>query len=156
MTAFSSCCKADATIRQSDGIDGVAVFRRANISAHTEAVPASTGITLRTRTPSSLTFHVEHIKAPQPIGADPLDNLPLVCPDCNRSKVPNLVTLDPETRASVQLFHPRRDQWEGHFDSLGTRFIGKTAAGTATIHLLQRNSVELVEMRAERQALKEM
>ena len=103
-----------------------------------------------------MSFQIEHIEARQHNADDSLDNLALACPDCNRSKGPNLATLDPETRAPVRLFHPRRDQWEGHFEYLGARFIGKTAAGTATIHLLQGNSVELVEMRAERQALKEM
>ena len=103
-----------------------------------------------------LTFHIEHIEARQHVADDSLDNLALACPDCNRSKGPNLVTLDPETRALVPLFHPRRDPWDDHFEYHGPHLFGKTTTGTATIRLLQMNSEERVEVRAELQAAGEM
>lgn len=103
-----------------------------------------------------LTFHVEHIEARQHITDDSLDNLALACPDCNRSKGPNLVTLDPDTRALVPLFHPRRDPWDDHFEYHGSHLFGKTSTGMATIRLLQMNSEERVELRTELQAAGEM
>ncbi|MCF7959956.1 MAG: HNH endonuclease [Pirellula sp.] len=50
---------------------------------------------------------------------DSIDNLALACPDCNRQKGPNLATLDPATREIVLLFHPRKDEWNYHFEFEG-------------------------------------
>jgi hypothetical protein len=96
-----------------------------------------------------LTFHVEHIHAQQPIVDDSPENLALACPDCNRHKGPNLTTIAPETRQIVPLFHPRRQRWEDHFELQGPMILGRTAIGTATVGLLQMNSVDRVQMRAE-------
>lgn len=63
-----------------------------------------------------LTFHVEHILAQQHPQDDSLENLALTCPDCNRHKGPNLTTFIPGTREIIALFHPRKDQWEEHFE----------------------------------------
>jgi len=98
-----------------------------------------------------LTFHIEHIEAQQHITDDSLDNLALACPDCNRRKGTNLVTLIPATRVLVRLFHPRRDIWNHHFEYRGAILIWLTQAGEATIRLLQINTVERIEMRAELQ-----
>jgi len=98
-----------------------------------------------------LTFHIEHIEAQQHITDDSPDNLSLACPDCNRHKGPNLVTLHPLTRALVRLFHPRRDIWNHHFEYRGAVLAGLTSVGEATIRLLQINTVDRVEMRAELQ-----
>ena len=80
---------------------------------------------------------------------DSPENLGLACPDCNRHTGPNLVTLDSLTREIVRLFHPRRDVWENHFEYSGAILEGRTPVGHATIRLLQINTVERVEMRAE-------
>jgi HNH endonuclease len=96
-----------------------------------------------------LTFHIEHIEAQQHVEDDTPENLALACPDCNRHKGPNLVTLDSLTREIVPLFHPRRDVWEDHFRYDGAILEGRSAVGEATIRLLQINTVERVEMRAE-------
>ena len=101
-------------------------------------------------------FHVEHIEAQQHIADDSLDNLALACPDCNRYKGPNLTTLDLQTREIVRLFHPRVDQWEDHFEFRGAIIIGRSVVGEATLRLLQINTVERVEMRAELPAAGEM
>ncbi len=95
------------------------------------------------------TFHVEHIEARQHIVDDTPDNLALACPDCNRHKGPNLTTLDPISREIVGLFHPRQDAWEDHFESVAAIILGKTMVGDATIRLLQMNTEDRVEMRAE-------
>ena len=53
------------------------------------------------------------------------------------------------TREIVRLFHPRRDVWENHFEYSGAILEGRSPVGLATIRLLQINTVERVEMRAE-------
>ena len=98
-----------------------------------------------------LTFHVEHVQAQQHVDDDSLENLALACPDCNRHKGPNLTTIDPQSRSIIRLFHPRQDEWDSHFEYRGTILVGLTSIGEATIRLLQINSVERVEMRAELQ-----
>ena len=98
-----------------------------------------------------LTFHVEHVQAQQHVEDDSLENLALACPDCNRHKGPNLTTIDPQSRSIIRLFHPRQDEWDSHFEYRGTILVGLTSIGEATIRLLQINSVERVEMRAELQ-----
>ena len=98
---------------------------------------------------SFLTFHIEHVQAQQHVEDDSLENLALACPDCNRHKGPNLTTIDPQTRLIVRLFHPRQDVWDAHFEYRGAILVGRTLVGEATIRLLQMNTVERVEMRAE-------
>jgi hypothetical protein len=95
------------------------------------------------------TFHVEHVQAQQHILDNSLDNLALACPDCNRHKGPNLTTIDPWTRKLVRLFDPRRDIWEEHFEFQGPVIVGLTDVGEATARLLQFNTDERVEIRAE-------
>ena len=96
-----------------------------------------------------LTFHIEHIHAQQHVLNDSPENLALACPDCNYRKGPNLTTLDSRTREIVVLFHPRHDKWNDHFEYRGAILIGLSPVGEATIRLLQMNTVEQVEMRAE-------
>ena len=103
-----------------------------------------------------LSFHVEHIEAQQHVVDDSPENLALACPDCNRHKGPNLVTLDQLTRVLVRLFHPRRDSWNAHFEYRGAILAGLTPVGHATVRLLQMNTVERIEMRAELLSLGEM
>ena len=98
-----------------------------------------------------LTFHIEHVQAQQHVEDDSLENLALACPDCNRHNGPNLTTIDPQTRLIVRLFHPRQDEWDSHFEYRAALIVGRTSVGEATIRLLQMNSVERVEMRAELQ-----
>jgi hypothetical protein len=96
-----------------------------------------------------LTFHIEHIQAKQHIHDESLDNLALACPDCNRYKGPNLATLDPQTREVTLLFHPRKDNWNDHFEFEGFFIRGITPIGIATERLLKFNLEERVELRAE-------
>lgn len=96
---------------------------------------------------SELLFHVEHIIPRQHGGADDLDNSALACPDCNLLKGPNLTAIDPRTRRTVRLFHPRRDKWPQHFARRGPRIVGKTAMGRATVSLLKMNSPQRIRIR---------
>ena len=69
---------------------------------------------------SELRHHVEHIIAKQHGGSDDSDNLA-----------------------------PRRDRWSGHFSFEGVRGSGLTAAGRATVHVLDLNDARWLELRAE-------
>lgn len=103
-----------------------------------------------------LAFHIEHIQAQQHVLDDSLDNLALACPDCNFHKGPNLTTLDLLSRELVVLFHPRCDRWDDHFEYQGAFIVGRTRVGEATIRLLQMNTPDRIEMRAELQASGDM
>ena len=61
-------------------------------------------------------FHVEHIQPISNGGASELENLAWCCPGCNLTKGDRVEGPDPESRAMVRLFHPRRDRWAEHFD----------------------------------------
>lgn len=94
-------------------------------------------------------FHLEHIVARQHGGSMDLENLAWACHRCNRHKGTNLTGFDPDTRAVVLLFHPRRDSWPEHFALDGIRLCGLTPVGRATVWLLQVNTERRLERRAE-------
>lgn len=93
-------------------------------------------------------FHVEHIVAKQHGGTDALPNLALACSRCNRTKGPNLSSLDPSTGQMVRLFHPRQDSWDAHFEFQGATIVGLTPEGRATVELLKMNEPKRVRTRA--------
>jgi hypothetical protein len=94
-------------------------------------------------------FHVEHVIPRQHGGDDDPANLALACHHCNLHKGTNLSGIDPETGTIVPLFHPRRDDWDSHFERRGIRVAGRTAAGRATVEVLNMNATARLELRAE-------
>ena len=50
----------------------------------------------------------------------------------------------------IRLFHPRRQQWQDHFQwsADGTEILGLTACGRATVTALQLNRPELIGARS--------
>jgi hypothetical protein len=94
-------------------------------------------------------FHVEHIVAKQHGGDDDIENLGWACSRCNHRKGTNLSSRDPETGATVELFHPRGQIWSDHFALRGARIIGKTAIGRATVRLLDMNNSRRIRLRRE-------
>ena len=92
-------------------------------------------------------FHVEHIVAKQHGGTDALSNLALACSRCNRTKGPNLFSLDPATGQMARLFHPRQDSWDAHFKFQGATIVGLTPEGHATVELLKMNEPKRVRTR---------
>lgn len=94
-------------------------------------------------------FHLDHIIAEQHAGPDDPANLAWACQRCNLSKGTNLSAVDPDSAQVVRLFHPRADRWERHFTIERDRIVGVTAAGRATVWLLQMNTAERMELRAE-------
>lgn len=93
-------------------------------------------------------LHVEHIIPRIHGGRDDLDNLALACIDCNLHKGTNLTGIDPETNELTALFHPRRQEWEDHFEWQGIYLVGKTGTGRTTIRVLNINSEDQVALRS--------
>ena len=98
--------------------------------------------------PPLAALHVEHIIPKTHGGSDDIDNLALACIDCNLHKGTNLTGIDPETSAVTQLFHPRHQAWEDHFEWQGIYLAGKTATGRTTIRVLNINSEDQVALRS--------
>src|SRR5436309_10717074 len=93
-------------------------------------------------------LHIEHIIPKVHGGTDGLDNLALACIDCNLHKGTNLTGIDPETNRVTELFHPRRQGWDEHFELQGIYLVGKTAIGRTTIRVLNMNSEDQVALRS--------
>ena len=53
-----------------------------------------------------------------------------------------MAAIDPDADVVVRLFHPRRDRWADHFHLAGEYIESRTAAGKATVRLLQPNASE--------------
>lgn len=100
-------------------------------------------------------FHVEHTVPRQHGGSDDPADLALACDRCNAYKGPNLTSIDPETRAVVALFNPRKDIWSEHFATRAGHIVGLTAIGRATVRLLNMNAARRVELRAAWEELRE-
>ena len=94
-------------------------------------------------------FTVEHIYPKSRGGSTTLDNLAFACAGCNGYKATRTHALDPETGATVPLFHPRRQRWVDHFrwSEDSTHVIGLTPTGRATVEALRLNRSGLVNLR---------
>jgi len=78
-------------------------------------------------------------------GDDNPANLAWSCQSCNLGKSCNLSGwLKGEI---ITLFHPRRQKWNRHFHWTGPRLVGKTKCGRATIHVLNINADDRVDLR---------
>jgi hypothetical protein len=86
------------------------------------------------------TFHLDHVIPEMAGGAKVFDNLALACIHCSLRKGARMMAVDPKTRRSVRLFHPRQQQWNHHFRWSGNELIGITATGRATMDALALNS----------------
>ncbi len=93
-------------------------------------------------------LHIEHVVPKIHGGTDDLDNLALACIDCNLHKGTNLTGIDPQTNEVTELFHPRRQSWDDHFEWRGIHLIGKTAVGRTTIRVLSMNSEDQIALRS--------
>jgi hypothetical protein len=95
------------------------------------------------------TLEIEHVVPKAAGGDNDESNLWLACPLCNGFKSSQVRCTDPRTAQTVALFHPRNDRWSHHFhwSRDGTRIIGKTACGRATVIALQLNNLTAVTVR---------
>ena len=98
-----------------------------------------------------LTFHIEHIIAKQHLDDDINDPnlLALACNRCNAYKGTNLTSIDPDTKAIVAVYNPRKDRWLDHFHAQHGEIVGRTPTGRATVRLLRMNAPQRVELREE-------
>lgn len=96
-------------------------------------------------------FECEHITPESAGGQTSRENLWLSCPSCNRFKGVKVTAFDPDTKISVPLFNPRTHNWFEHFQwsADGTRIIGRTAIGRATVEALRLNHSWWIECRTE-------
>src|SRR5437868_13279417 len=76
-------------------------------------------------------FEVEHIVPPGRGGTDDDSNRALSCRRCNVFKRDNLDGLDPQTGKTADLFNPRTQIWDEHFEvDLKTgRIVALTPSG---------------------------
>jgi 5-methylcytosine-specific restriction endonuclease McrA len=93
-------------------------------------------------------LHIEHIIPRSHGGSDDADNLALACIDCNLHKGTNLTGIDPESNQLTVLFHPRKHEWNEHFEWRGIYLIGKTAIGRTTVRVLNINSEDQLLLRS--------
>ena len=93
-------------------------------------------------------LHVEHIIPKVHGGTDDIENLALACIDCNLHKGTNLTGIDPRTSRLTELFHPRRQHWDEHFELQGVYLVAKTAIGRTTIRVLDMNSDDQIALRS--------
>ena len=86
-------------------------------------------------------LEIDHIVPVAKNGSDDEKNLWLACRMCNNFKGTQTHAFDPITGQEIRLFNPRRQSWKQHFswDEEGTRIIGRTPCGRATIIALQLN-----------------
>lgn len=96
-------------------------------------------------------LELDHIIPIAKGGTDAEDNLWLACRLCNGFKGMQTHARDPWTSRRVRLFDPRRQRWARHFlwSDDGTRIIGRTACGRATVVALQLNHVIAMMVRRE-------
>jgi 5-methylcytosine-specific restriction endonuclease McrA len=97
------------------------------------------------------TLHVEHIIPVAGGGTNAEENLCLSCAWCNLSKGAKTEEIDPHTGTLTSLYHPRKENWEDHFEwdvNDLTVLRGKTATGRATIIALDMNSNQFINARA--------
>jgi hypothetical protein len=95
----------------------------------------------------------DHIFAEKHGGPTIAENLALACAYCNRHKGSDMSSLDPLTQKPVCLFHPRNQQWRRHFRLNGPRIEPLTAAGRATVMLLQFNVPDRIQNRLDLMAM---
>ncbi len=93
------------------------------------------------------TLHIEHIRPSKHGGSDEESNLCLACIDCNLHKGSNQTGIDPETDIITELFHPRLQKWNDHFQWNGLNIVGRTDTGRTTVRVLCMNGEERVELR---------
>jgi hypothetical protein len=88
-------------------------------------------------------LEIEHTIPRAKGGSTAEENLYLACRLCNNFKGVQTEATDPSTGAVVPLFDPRRQSWSDHFSwsDDGTRILGRTACGRATIVALKLNNV---------------
>ncbi len=94
-------------------------------------------------------MEIEHLVPEALGGATEEENLWLACSLCNRHKGCRTTAEDPASGQMVPLFNPRAQPWKEHFswEGSGTRILGVTAVGRATVSALNLNRPPLLKAR---------
>ncbi len=94
-------------------------------------------------------MHIEHIIPLARNGTSEESNLWLSCAWCNSFKGIQIEAIDPLSRKTAILFHPRQQDWFEHFvwSDDGLRIIGLTPTGRATAQALQLNNEFIIPAR---------
>jgi hypothetical protein len=95
------------------------------------------------------TFHIDHIVPRSAGGLTVAENLALACVSCSLRKGAKQTSVDPQTGNEVQLFHPRNESWENHFQWEGEKLVPLTSTGRATAMALALNRALIVAIRLE-------
>lgn len=93
------------------------------------------------------TFHVDHIISLKHGGGTDFENLALSSSVCNQNKGTDLGTYLPGSNQLIRLFHPRRDEWEKHFEQDNGEIIALTDIGASTIKVLDLNQPDRIILR---------
>lgn len=98
---------------------------------------------------SAQPFVYEHIVPVVKGGGTRLENLCYACGGCNGHKYTKTENIDPVSKVSASLYHPRIQNWHEHFgwndDYLF--IIGLTPIGRATVLALKMNRIGVVNIR---------
>lgn len=95
-------------------------------------------------------MEIDHIVPLALGGPTDEENLWLACSQCNDHENDRAATVDPQTGELCRLYHPRLQHWNEHFSwsADGTRIVGRTPTGRATVVALHLNRPPLVSARA--------
>ncbi len=94
-------------------------------------------------------LEIDHIYPLAKGGKTSEENLWLICSTCNNAKYNKTEAFDSITEKTVPIFNPRTQNWNEHFSwsKNGTKIIGKTAVGRATINALHLNRERFIKIR---------
>jgi hypothetical protein len=98
---------------------------------------------------SFLPYQIDHIIAEKHSGPTVESNLAWSCYYCNSFKGPNISGWNPDSDEIIRLFHPRRDNWQDHFDWQGPMLVGRTIIGRVTISVLEINHPDAIAVRSQ-------
>ena len=107
------------------------------------------GYCLRTEELAGEQMTIEHIHPESRGGLAIEQNLWLSCRRCNEYKGVQMHALDLLSGKLIRLFNPCTQSWIEHFawDESGTRILGLTPTGRATVSALRLNNPEIVVTR---------
>lgn len=97
-------------------------------------------------------FHIDHVFPIATGGTTEFGNLALACVSCSLRKGARESIRDPATGESIPIFNPRHDDWLTHFQWHGTRILGLTPTGRATVEALRLNRSLILAIREEEEA----
>jgi len=94
-------------------------------------------------------LEIDHIIPLKANGTNEEENLCLACSSCNRAKSDQSLASDPLSKALIPLFNPNKQDWFEHFrwTDDGTKIIGITPCGRATVAALKLNNRYMVVAR---------